>query len=112
MMLLPGPNQAERNEIQVAVCHYFAQGNGIEPNESVFSSWLTGLPTKQRIISMVAGYEAAKHNLSFRRYVLELHGYGLYEYMTTHLSPTALHFWLHRQEVLGIWGASLNPNEE
>lgn len=61
---------------------------------------------------MVAGYEAAKQNLSFRRYVLELHGYCLYEYMKTHLSPTALHFWLHKHEVLGIWGASLNPNEE
>jgi hypothetical protein len=112
MMLLSGPNQAERNEIQVAVCQYFAQGSNIEPDESSFSTWLVGLPAKQRIISMVAGFEAANQNLSFRRYVLELHGFCLYEYMTAHLSPTALHFWLHRQEVLGIWGASLNPNEE
>lgn len=111
-MLLSGPNQAERNEIQVAVCQYFSQGITIEPTESAFSSWLVGLPLKQKVISMVAGYEVAKQNLSFRRYVLELHGFCLYEYMTTHLTPTALHFWLHRQEILGIWGASLNPNEE
>jgi hypothetical protein len=101
------PHQQQRNEVQLAVCQYFAQGGGVEPEESEFEVWAEGLPSLQRVICTVAGFEAAKGNISFRRYCLELRGFSLYEYMTAHLSPTALDYWRTQPD---IWGAALNPN--
>ena len=103
------PHQEQRNEVQLAVYHYFTQGADIEPLETEYEVWLVGLPSLQKVVCTVAGFEASKQNISFRRYLLELRGFSLYEYMKTHLSPSALVYWRNQSDV---WGAALNPNYE
>lgn len=58
---------------------------------------------------MAAGFQAANQNISFRRYLLELHGFSLYDYMGTHLSLAAMRHW---QQGCPIQEAALNPNRE
>ena len=93
----------------MAVCRYFELGGGIEPKEEEYEVWLEGLPYLQKVICTVAGFEAARQNISFRRYLLELRGHSLYEYMKQHLTPAGLVYWRNQTDV---WGAALNPNYE
>ena len=107
-ILYPPDYQQHRNEVQLAMCQYFALGGSIELEESDFAVWAEGLPNLQRVICTVAGFEAATQNVSFRRFCLELLGFSFYEYMTAHLYPTALDYWRTQPN---IWGAVLNSNQ-
>ena len=98
-----------QSEVQVAACRYYEQERHLVATSADFTDWVQDLPAPQRILCQGAGLRAAEQNLSFRRYLLERHGFSLYEYLTAHLSPQALHYWAHRCQA---WGTALNPNHE
>lgn len=45
--------------------------------------------------------------MSFRRYVLEVRGFSLYDYLAERLSPDAFAYWLEQKHEHGL---SLDPN--
>lgn len=103
--------QPERNEIQLATCAYFEQGRRLVATSADFDAWVAGLLGVQQVVCQAAGFEAAKQNISFRRFLLESNGFSLYEYMEQHLSALAFEYW-RRHYSGGVWGAALNPNYE
>ena len=101
------PEPLLQSEVQVAACRYYEQGRHLVATAADFTDWVHSLPATQRIICQRAGFRAAQPNLSFRRYLLECHGFSLCEYFTAHLSPEALHYWATSYQP---WGTALNPN--
>ena len=98
-----------RYEIQVATIHYYAQDEGLPTTPAHFTMWLDGLPPQRRAVCAANGWPAARHHASFRRYVLELHGFSLYTHFQGHLSPGAFAYW---QQGGGDWQSALDPNQE
>jgi|GEM_PF-1728192 len=96
-------------EIQVATIHYYAQDEGLPTTPAHFAAWLEDLPPRRRAACAANGWPAARHHASFRRYVLELHGFSLYTHFQGHLSPGAFAYW---QQGGGDWQSALDPNQE
>ena len=107
IMLSISPDVYLRYEVQRAVCRYFAQSVNLEPTEADYHNWLPGLPDPLYAICRAAGFPVAKRNLSFRRFVLEVRGFSLYEFLSEEISPEALSLWLTLKE----YGSGLNPND-
>ncbi len=68
-------------EIQAAACRCYAQSENLRPTPDDFADWLTELPEQRRIICALAGFQVALLDISFSHYVLEQHGFSLYEYV-------------------------------
>ncbi|HEX8660216.1 MAG TPA: hypothetical protein VF690_21910 [Hymenobacter sp.] len=100
-------DQLLRLEIRSAVHQYFAQGTALTPTEAEYEAWLLGLPGPLYAISRGAGFQCALLNRSFRRFVLEVRGFSLYEYLVEQLSPEALALWGTFKEQ----GSGLDPND-
>ena len=100
------PDQHLRNEIQTGIYHYFQQLANEAPTEEDFTNWVAGLPRRLSIICGINGLGVAKGNLSFMRYVLEVRGLSLYEYLSERVSAEALALWMTSKE----YGTSLHPN--
>ncbi|MDJ0367936.1 hypothetical protein QMK33_22570 [Hymenobacter sp. H14-R3] len=96
-MLLTFP-QVLRMEVQQAVYQYFQLGAELVPTEADFSDWLAGLPPSLTGLYRAAGFTAARHNPSFKRFLLEVRGFSLHEHLTQQLSPAAFAWWLTLDE--------------
>lgn len=92
--MLLTPAQLLRIEVQQAVYHYFQLGADLVPNEADFTDWLVGLPPPLDVVSRAAGFRAAQQHLSFRRFLLEVRGCSLHEYLAHQLSCAAFAHWL------------------
>ena len=97
----------QQHEVQVAACHYYEQEKHLAATSADFADWVQGLPITQQIICQAAGFEAAKCNISFRRYLLERCGFSLYDHMNAHLSSAATQYW---RCGCNVWGCALDPN--
>jgi len=64
---------------------YYQDAEELDPNETDFEEWLTGLPENIRSDMKAKGFEACKSVLSFTRYVLEKNDIGMGEWMEKHL---------------------------
>lgn len=96
-------------EIQAATIRYYAQDEGLLATPEHFAAWLEGLPPRRRAVCAYSGWPAARDHASFRRYVLELHGFSLYAHFQAHLSPGAFAYW---RQGGGDWQSALDPNQE
>lgn len=96
--MLLSPTQFLRIEVQQAVYHYFQLGAELVATDSDFSDWLTGLPAPLYALCRAAGFGAERQNLSFRRFLLEVRGHSLHEYLADQLSPEAFAHWLMLDE--------------
>lgn len=65
---------------------YHQESKDLEPTETDFEEWLTGLPETMRIDMKNKGFESCKSVLSFSRYVMEKNDIGMEEWMKNHLS--------------------------
>jgi hypothetical protein len=58
-----------------------------------FAAFLSHLPPKAQAAVGAGGFEANRHLLPFRRYVLEQRGRPMPAYMQEHLSSSAWNYW-------------------
>jgi hypothetical protein len=65
---------------------YHQEAENLEPTETDFKEWLTGLPENMRNDMKNKGFESCKSVLSFSRYVMEKNDIGMEEWMKKHLS--------------------------
>lgn len=65
---------------------YHQEAEDLEPTETDFEEWLTGLPENMRNGMKERGFESCKSVLSFSRYVMEKNDIGMKEWMKKHLS--------------------------
>ena len=69
---------------------YYQEAEELEPTETDFKEWLTGLPENVRRDMEIQGFELCKGILSFSRYVMEKNDIGMDRWMEQHLSKNDL----------------------
>jgi len=67
---------------------YYQEAEELEPTETDFKEWLTGLPENVRRDMRNRGFESCKGIISFTRYVMEKNDIGMDEWMKQHLSES------------------------
>lgn len=67
---------------------YHQEAEELEPTETDFEEWLTGLPENIRSDMRNRGFESCKGIISFTRYVMEKNDIGMDEWMKQHLSES------------------------
>jgi hypothetical protein len=67
---------------------YHQEAEELEPTETDFEEWLTGLPENIRSDMRNRGFESCKSIISFTRYVMEKNDIGMDEWMKQHLSES------------------------
>tara|TARA_B100002049_G_scaffold236470_1_gene223274 strand:+ start:3638 stop:4009 length:372 start_codon:yes stop_codon:yes gene_type:complete len=72
---------------------YYQEAEDLEPTETDFEEWLTGLPENMRDGMKERGFESCKSVLSFSRYVMEKNDIGMKEWMKNHLSEDDFKEW-------------------
>tara|TARA_B100000953_G_scaffold22807_1_gene18826 strand:- start:6 stop:377 length:372 start_codon:yes stop_codon:yes gene_type:complete len=65
---------------------YHQRAEQMEPTETDFNEWLTGLPEPIRSDMQKRGFEACKGVISFTRYVMEKNDIGMDKWMENNLS--------------------------
>lgn len=83
-------------QVVAAELAYYQHGAGCPPTTADQTTW-----RRQQAVHLLL---TLPEPVTFRRYVLERHGYSLHRYMATHLSPAAWRYWFAQGGLLIPFG--------
>lgn len=88
------PQQTISEKVAETVLSYYRLADALLPSEQEFRSWFESLVPAIQAELVLLSLEQANFLPALKRYVLKGRGYSMQAYMTAHLTPQELPYWV------------------